>query len=107
MRKHQKYFALETQEGKLASKFIVVANKETPDGGAAIVAGNERVLRSRLADAKFFWNQDLRQSLGNRLDQLKDITFHAKLGTLAEKVARLEKLAVEICLLYTSDAADE
>ena len=103
MRKNQKYFALETQEGELASKFIVVANKETPDGGAAIVAGNERVLRSRLADAKFFWDQDLRQSLESRLDQLKDITFHAKLGTLAEKVARLEKLAVEIAKIIGAD----
>ena len=96
MRKNQKYFALEDKDGKLAPKFIVVANKETPDGGAAIVAGNERVLRARLADAKFFWDQDRKHTLASRTPALKDIIFHAKLGTLAEKIDRVEALAADL-----------
>jgi glycyl-tRNA synthetase beta chain len=96
MRKNQKYFALETKDGKLAPNFIVVANKETPDGGAAIVAGNERVLRARLADAKFFWDQDRKQTLSSRTPALKDITFHAKLGTLDEKIDRVQALAADL-----------
>jgi glycyl-tRNA synthetase beta chain len=96
MRKNQKYFALETKDGNLAPNFIVVANKETPDGGAAIVAGNERVLRARLADAKFFWDQDRKQTLSSRTPVLKDITFHAKLGTLDEKIDRVQALAADL-----------
>lgn len=96
MRKNQKYFALETKDGKLAPKFIVVANKETPDGGAAIVAGNERVLRARLADAKFFWDQDRKQTLASRTVHLKDIMFHAKLGSLDEKIDRVQALATDL-----------
>ena len=96
MRTHQRYFAVETQDGVLAPHFIVVANTEADDGGAAIVAGNERVLRARLADAKFFWNVDRKQSLAARAPALKDIVFHAKLGTLDEKVDRLQALAVQI-----------
>jgi len=96
MRKNQKYFALETKDGKLASHFIVVANKETPDDGAAIIAGNERVLRARLADAKFFWDKDQKKSLASRGAQLKNITFHAKLGSMVEKMERVELLAVKL-----------
>ena len=93
MRKNQKYFTLQTKDGVFANKFLLVANKETPDGGAAIVAGNERVLRARLADAKFFWIQDQKATLESRTGQLTNITFHAKLGSLAEKMARVGKLA--------------
>jgi len=96
MRKNQKYFALIAQDGTLAPRFIMIVNKETPDQGASIIAGNERVLRSRLADAKFFWDQDRQSSLESRLNRLEAITFHAKLGTLAEKVARVGKLAIEL-----------
>jgi glycyl-tRNA synthetase beta chain len=96
MRKNQKYFAMETTNGTLAAHFIVVANRETADGGAAIVAGNERVLRARLADAKFFWDLDRKQKLGAREGSLKNVTFHAKLGTLADKMARVRLLATEI-----------
>ncbi len=96
MRKNQKYFALGDKKGNLAPNFIVVANKETPDGGAVIVAGNERVLRARLADAKFFWDQDRKKTLASRTPQLKDITFHAKLGTLDEKIDRVQALAVDL-----------
>jgi glycyl-tRNA synthetase beta chain len=93
MRKHQKYFSLETPAGKLAPFFGVVANMETADGGRRIVAGNERVLRARLSDAKFFWDQDRKHSLASRAPALKDIVFHAKLGTLDEKIDRIEALA--------------
>jgi glycyl-tRNA synthetase beta chain len=96
MRTHQKYFALQNSEGKLAPRFLVVANMETRDHGATIVAGNERVLRARLADAQFFWDQDRKLGLDARLPALRTIVFHAKLGTLADKAERVEKLALEI-----------
>ncbi len=96
MRKNQKYFAMEHTDGRLASHFIVVANRETADGGKAIVAGNERVLRARLADAKFFWDLDRKQTLASRAPSLKNVTFHAKLGTLADKMSRVRELATEI-----------
>ena len=96
MRTHQRFFAVETRDGTLAPHFIVVANIVADDGGAAIVAGNERVLRARLADAKFFWATDRKQSLASRAPALKDIVFHAKLGSLDEKADRLQALAVQI-----------
>ncbi|MBT3915262.1 MAG: glycine--tRNA ligase subunit beta, partial [Rhodospirillaceae bacterium] len=94
---------LETTDGKLAPNFIVVANKETPDGGKAIIAGNERVLRARLADAKFFWDQDRKQTLAFRTPLLEEITFHAKLGTLAEKIDRVEALAADLADVVGAD----
>ena len=96
MRTHQKYFSLLDRDGALAPQFGMVANIETGDGGARIVAGNERVLRARLADAKFFWDQDCRESLASRVPQLEHIVFHAKLGTLDHKVDRLQALAVSL-----------
>jgi glycyl-tRNA synthetase beta chain len=97
MRTHQKYFALrDTKTGKLANRFAVVSNMVTADGGKEIVAGNERVLRARLSDAKFFWDQDRKRTLESRVDDLKNIVFHAKLGTQYERVKRIEWLAVEI-----------
>jgi len=96
MRAHQKYFSLLTKDGTLAPRFGVVANMETADGGKQIVAGNERVLRARLADAKFFWDQDRKQTLASRAPQLEQIVFHAKLGTLDEKVDRVQALAGEL-----------
>ncbi len=96
MRKHQKYFALEDADGNLAPYFITVADTETPDGGAAIIAGNERVLRARLADARFFWDTDRQTRLDERVPALAEIVFHAKLGSLAEKMERVEALAGQI-----------
>ncbi len=97
MRTHQKYFALrDPARGKLANRFAVVANMIADDGGYEIVAGNERVLRARLSDAKFFWDQDRKVKLAERVGALKDIVFHAKLGTQLERVERIEALAVEI-----------
>ena len=96
MRAHQKYFALTDKDGGLAPRFGLVANMETADGGAQIVAGNERVLRARLADAQFFWDQDRKQTLGSRAPALEGIVFHAKLGTLDEKVDRVQALAAAL-----------
>src|SRR4029077_6769003 len=96
MRAHQKYFALEDSHGRLAPRFVIVSNMETRAQGPTVVAGNERVLRARLADAKFFWDQDRKTSLESRLPALKGIVFHAKLGTQAERVGRVVKLAGEI-----------
>jgi glycyl-tRNA synthetase beta chain len=103
MRTHQKYFALNDAAGNLAPRFVIVANTLTNDGGRQVVAGNERVLAARLSDAKFFWDQDRKQRLDSRLPGLKDIVFHAKLGTLAEKVSRNERLAFEIAGLVGAD----
>lgn len=96
MRSHQKYFALLDKDGGLAPRFALVSNMETRDKGKKIVAGNERVLRARLADARFFWDQDRKETLASRTPKLADIVFHAKLGTLEEKVDRMQALAVEI-----------
>ncbi len=82
--------------GKMANKFALVANMIAQDGGKEIVGGNERVLRARLSDAKFFWDEDRKQTLESRVDDLKGIVSHAELGTQAERVARIEKLAGEI-----------
>jgi len=96
MRSHQKYFSCLNEDGTLAPRFVVVANKVAPDGGQAIVAGNERVLRARLSDAKFFWDQDLKKNLEDLLPKLDDMLFHAKLGSMGQKVQRMEKLAGEL-----------
>lgn len=93
MRAHQKYFSLENSDGSLSPHFGVVANMETEGNGERIVAGNERVLRARLSDAKFFWDQDRKHTLASRAPALKDIVFHAKLGTLDAKVDRVQALA--------------
>jgi glycyl-tRNA synthetase beta chain len=104
MRTHQKYFALRDGEtGKLARRFALVANMVTQDGGKEIVAGNERVLRARLSDAKFFWDQDRKRTLESRVEDLKDIVFHAKLGTQLERVTRIEALAGEIAKIIGAD----
>ncbi|MEI4920589.1 glycine--tRNA ligase subunit beta, partial [Klebsiella pneumoniae] len=80
MRTHQKYFSLDDRAGKLAERFLVVSNMETADRGAAVVSGNERVLRARLSDAQFFWDQDRTQPLAERVSALQGVVFHAKLG---------------------------
>ncbi len=93
MRVNQKYFAVLGKDGKLAPRFIVVANTEADDGGQAIVAGNERVLRARLSDAQFFWEQDKKVRLQDRVSALDGITYHAKLGSVGDKVKRMRALA--------------
>lgn len=93
MKVNQKYFALADGEGRLAPAFVCVANLDAPDGGRAIVAGNERVLAARLSDARFFWEQDVKVPLEEQAKKLSGILFHEKLGTMAEKVERVAKLA--------------
>ncbi|MGD0190742.1 MAG: glycine--tRNA ligase subunit beta [Rhizomicrobium sp.] len=106
MRTHQKYFSLlHPKTGKLANRFVVVANMVASDDGKEIVAGNERVLRARLSDAKFFWEQDKKRTLESRVDDLKNIVFHAKLGTQYERVERIEALAGEIAQKIGADVA--
>ena len=93
LRINQKYFVLKDASGKLAPAFICTANIDAKDGGAAIIAGNRKVLAARLSDARFFWEQDRKTSLENHAKKLERITFHEKLGTVADKVERVAKLA--------------
>ena len=92
-RVNQKYFVCQDAEGNLANAFVCTANIEAGDGGAAIVDGNRKVLAARLSDARFFWEQDRRKTLAQHAKGLERITFHEKLGTVADKVDRVAKLA--------------
>ncbi|MCF2525563.1 glycine--tRNA ligase subunit beta [Bradyrhizobium sp. G127] len=108
IRNNQKCFVVrDPKTGKLANKFILTANIEASDGGKAIVAGNERVIRARLADAKFFYESDLKNWKGKSADDLlkkfDQIVFHEKLGTQAERIARITRLAVELAPLVKAD----
>ena len=96
MRVHLRHFVTTKVDGALANRFIVVANNVARDGGKTIVEGNERVLRARLADAKFFWDLDRKTRLEERLPALKGIVFHARLGTQAERVQRIAALATAV-----------
>ena len=105
MRTHQKYFAVrDPQTGFLVPHFITVSNIEAADGGAAIAAGNAKVLSARLSDARFFWDEDLKTRLADRLEALKGVTFHAKLGTMYERVERITALAAELAPYVRDDA---
>ena len=104
IRNNQKCFVVKKGDG-LANRFILVANTEATDGGKAIVAGNERVIRARLSDAKFFYETDLKTRLEDRLPKFEHIVFHEKLGTQAERIARIERLAAEIAPLVKADVA--
>jgi len=104
IRANQKCFVLrDPKTGKLASKFILVSNLEAKDGGTAIKAGNARVIRARLADAKFFWDQDRKTKLEDRLPKFSGITFHEKLGTQAERIERIARLAKELAPIVKAD----
>jgi len=106
MKVHQKYFAVrEPGKDGLAPHFVVVANVEATDGGAALAAGNAKVLSARLSDAEFFWTEDQKVGFDAWNAKLKDVTFHAKLGTLAERVDRIAALAREIAPLVGADPA--
>ena len=96
MRVNQRYFALRNPDGSAAPWFAFAANVEATDGGAAIVAGNERVLRARFADARHFWDQDRKSRLEGLVPKLNQVTFHAKLGSQGERVRRLMVLAEHI-----------
>ncbi len=105
MKAHQRYFATETADGRLANRFVVVANNVATDGGRTIVDGNERVLRARLSDAKFFWDQDRKVRLEERLPALKGIVFHARLGSQADRVRRITDLAATLAGHTGADAS--
>jgi glycyl-tRNA synthetase beta chain len=96
MRVHLRHFVTTKADGALANRFVVVADNVARDGGKTIVEGNERVLRARLADAKFFWDLDRKTRLEERLPALKGIVFHAKLGTQADRVQRIAALATAV-----------
>lgn len=107
MKEHQKFFSVRNPKTGRIERFITVANRETADNGATILAGNEKVLSARLADAKFFWENDLRVAKAGMqpwLEQLKNVTFHAKLGTQAERIDRIAALARELAPMVGADA---
>ncbi len=104
MREHQKFFSVRNPKSGRIEKFITVANRETADNGATILAGNQKVLFARLSDAKFFWENDLRVPLADMALRLSNVTFHNKLGTQAERVARIAALAREIAPTVGADA---
>jgi glycyl-tRNA synthetase beta chain len=106
IRNNQKCFVVkDPKTGKLTNKFVLTANIEAPDGGKTIVAGNERVIRPRLSDAKFFYETDLKTKLEDRLPKFEQIVFHEKLGTQAARIKRIERLAAEIAPLVGADVA--
>ncbi|WP_371036592.1 glycine--tRNA ligase subunit beta [Rhodosalinus sp. FB01] len=100
MKEHQKFFSVRNPATGRIERFVTVANVEAPDGGATILAGNRKVLSARLSDAKFFWENDLRvakeEHMHPWLDRLSTVTFHGKLGSQADRVARIAALAREI-----------
>ncbi|MEQ1788976.1 MAG: glycine--tRNA ligase subunit beta [Rickettsiales bacterium] len=96
MRSHQKYFALQNSDGSLSSGFLITSNMKTDDVGKAIIAGNERVLRARFADGRFFWDTDRKKPLSQWAEGLKTVTYHAKLGSVADKVERIKALALAL-----------
>jgi glycyl-tRNA synthetase beta chain len=104
MQQNQKYFALTGADGAMRARFLVVSNLETRDP-RAIVAGNERVLRARLADARFFYDQDRRSALATRVPRLASVVYHQKLGSLADRVARLRRIAAELAPAIGAPAA--
>jgi glycyl-tRNA synthetase beta chain len=102
LQEHQRYFPVETRDGKLLAHFVTVSNIRSLDS-AKVQSGNERVVRPRLSDAAFFWSQDRKQPLAERLGALDAVTFQAKLGSIGDKVRRVATLAGEIALLIDSD----
>ncbi len=105
MKTHQKYFAVrDPKTGALSAHFVTVANQQAPDGGKAIAAGNSRVLSARLSDARHFWDNDRKTPLSEMADQLSKITFHEKLGTVADKVDRVAALARELAPVVGAEA---
>ncbi|HTP75737.1 MAG TPA: glycine--tRNA ligase subunit beta [Rhizomicrobium sp.] len=104
MRTHQKYFSLrDPKTGQFANRFAVVANMAAADGGKTVVAGNERVLRARLSDAKFFWDQDRKTPLANRVAALAEIVFHAKAGSMLDRAHRVALIAMLLADLLKGD----
>ncbi len=108
MKEHQKFFSVKNAQGQIVS-FVTVANMETRDNGATILAGNQKVLAARLSDAKFFWENDLRVAKSEGMEawtkRLENVTFHNKLGSQAERIARIAALAESLAPMVGADAA--
>jgi len=107
MKEHQKFFSVRDPKTARITRFITVANRETADDGATILAGNQKVLSARLSDAKFFWENDLRVARAGMqewLDKLSNVTFHNQLGTQGARIERIAKLAREVAPLVGADA---
>ena len=104
MRVNQRYFALRNTDGSAAPYFAFAANIEATDGGITIIAGNERVLRARFADARHFWDLDRKTTLESLVPKLQQVTFHAKLGSQGDRVRRLMRLAEQIAPMVRADA---
>ncbi|WP_170412124.1 glycine--tRNA ligase subunit beta [Ruegeria atlantica] len=107
MKEHQKFFSVKNPKTGRIERFITVANRETTDNGATILAGNQKVLSARLADAKFFWENDLRvakSDIAQWTRALENVTFHNKLGTQAERIDRIAALARELASVTGADA---
>ncbi|MFN3248027.1 glycine--tRNA ligase subunit beta [Roseibium album] len=105
IRVNQKCFVLKNPTtGRLANRFVLVSNIQADDGGKLIVAGNEKVIRARLSDARFFWDTDLKSSLSDNLPRLDDVKFHEKLGSVGARVKRLVSLSAELALIVGADA---
>ena len=103
MQQSQKYFAVQDEKGRLMNRFFLVSQLEAKDGGEAISSGNARVVRARLADAKFFYDQDRLQTLESRIALLKNVVYHNKLGTQAERVERVKAIAAKVADLIGAD----
>lgn len=107
IRANQKCFVMRGPDGRLASRFLLVSNIEARDGGATIIAGNERVIRARLSDAKFFWETDKKvwreDREFTRLERFRNVTFHEKLGSQWERIERIRALAKELCAVTGAD----
>ena len=103
MQQNQKYFAVQDEKGRLMNRFFLVSQLEAKDGGEAISSGNARVVRARLADAKFFYDQDRLQTLESRIPLLKNVVYHNKLGTQAERVERVKAIAAKVADLIGAD----
>ncbi|HXF44683.1 MAG TPA: glycine--tRNA ligase subunit beta [Burkholderiaceae bacterium] len=103
MQQHQRYFALQDAAGRLLNRFLLVSNLDAADGGAAIRAGNARVVRARLADAKFFYDQDRKHTLESRVPGLANVVYHNKLGSQLERVERITGIAVEVARALGAD----
>ena len=106
MQENQRYFAIKDAQGHLMNRFLLISHLEAKDGGDAIRSGNARVVRARLADAKFFYDQDKKTTLESRIPELKNVVYHNKLGTQAERVERVKTIAARVADLIGANRAE-